>query len=181
MPGPDPPYAPPLVELGDGIVGHLLEWRQHERDGSWHAWVSWIQSTGDPVRHRHKLVEVRAGSVRPVEAPAAYSGVPRTVFGLDGVVRPWTRPGTLRGAQGSGCGQLPGRRERQAGEHGILRSFARPLVLCALRNAQSWGTASPRLWRARCGYPSPDRCPEVARIQSERSPSSARRRPRARP
>ncbi len=106
MPGPDPPYAPPLVELGDGIVGHLLEWRQHERDGSWHAWVSWIQSTGDPVRHRHKLVEVRAGSVRPVEAPAAYSGVPRTIFGLDGMVRPWNRHGTLRGARGSGCGRL---------------------------------------------------------------------------
>jgi hypothetical protein len=29
--------SPPLVELARGIVGHLLCWEQHERDGSWHA------------------------------------------------------------------------------------------------------------------------------------------------
>lgn len=53
------PWSPPLVEMSGGQVGHLLEWRQHERDGSWHAWVSWVQTTGDPPRHRHKVVEVR--------------------------------------------------------------------------------------------------------------------------
>src|SRR5271165_7552289 len=47
-----------------GGIGHLLCWEQHERDGTWHAWVSWVQSTGDPVRHRHHVVSVRAGTAR---------------------------------------------------------------------------------------------------------------------
>src|SRR5690348_16547657 len=42
------PWSPPIVELAGGGVGHLLCWEQHERDGSWHAWVSWVQSTGHP-------------------------------------------------------------------------------------------------------------------------------------
>src|SRR6267378_3806732 len=59
------PWSPPIVQLaGDGI-GHLLCWEKHERDGSWYAWVSWIQSTGDPVRHRHHVVSGRAEAARP--------------------------------------------------------------------------------------------------------------------
>jgi hypothetical protein len=27
------PWAPPLVEMTGGIVGHLLAWERHERDG----------------------------------------------------------------------------------------------------------------------------------------------------
>jgi hypothetical protein len=34
------PWAPPLVELADGMAGHLLASERHERDGSWWAWVS---------------------------------------------------------------------------------------------------------------------------------------------
>lgn len=87
----DAPWAPPLVEMStDGIVGHLLEWRLHERDGQWRAWVSWVQTTGDPPRHRHKVVEVQAASLAPLEAPEAYRDVPRRIFGKDGQVRPWS-------------------------------------------------------------------------------------------
>ncbi len=73
------------------MVGHLLEWRQHELDGQWRAWVSWVQTTGDPPRHRHrhKVVEVRAASLAPLEAPEAYRDVPRRMLGNDGKIRPW--------------------------------------------------------------------------------------------
>lgn len=76
--------------MGDGIIGHLLYWEQHERDGSWYAWVSWVQSTGD--RHVHKVVCVRARSLVPIEAPDAYADVPRRILGSDGVIRPTARP-----------------------------------------------------------------------------------------
>ena len=46
------PPSPPIVEMTGGGIGHLLCWERHERDGTWYAWVSWVQSTGDPVRHR---------------------------------------------------------------------------------------------------------------------------------
>jgi hypothetical protein len=84
------PCSPPIVELAGGGVGHLLCWEQHERDGSWHAWVSWVQSTGNPVRHRHHVVCVRAGAVRPLEDPDAYTRIPRRVLGNDGQIRQWT-------------------------------------------------------------------------------------------
>ncbi len=84
------PWSPPIVELTGNGVAHLLAWEQHERDGSWHAWVSWVQSTGDPVRHRHHVVSVRAGAVRRLEDPDAYARVPRRVLGRDGQIRPWT-------------------------------------------------------------------------------------------
>ena len=64
------------------MVGHLLAWEMHEHDGTWHAWVSWIQQTGG--RHVHKVVDVRAGSLQPLEPPDAYSAVPRRVRGSDG-------------------------------------------------------------------------------------------------
>ena len=69
-------------------MGHLLAWEMHERDGSWHAWVSWIQQSGG--RHVHKVVDVRAGSLRPLEHPDAYSSVPRRVRSSDGLIRPWS-------------------------------------------------------------------------------------------
>ena len=88
---PDPPYCPPVVGMTGGIVGHLLCWDRHERDGSWWAWVSWVQETGarGPV---HKIVCVRADALTQLEAPAAYRRVPRRVFGRDGRTRPWPQP-----------------------------------------------------------------------------------------
>jgi hypothetical protein len=74
--------VPPLVEMTGGIVGHLLAWERHERDGSWWAWVSWVQESGG--RSYHKVVQVRAGSLRPLEPPEAYKDVPRRVAGRDG-------------------------------------------------------------------------------------------------
>jgi hypothetical protein len=70
------------------MVGHLLAWEMHEHDGTWHAWVSWIQQAGG--RHVHKVVDVRAGSLQPLESPDAYSAVPRRVRGSDGLIRPWS-------------------------------------------------------------------------------------------
>ena len=49
-----------------------------------------VQSTGDPVRHRHHVVSVRADAVRRLENPAAYARVPGRVLGSDGRIRPWT-------------------------------------------------------------------------------------------
>src|SRR6478736_5305644 len=51
------PWPPPLVELAGGMAGHLLAWERHERDGSWWAWVSWMQEAGG--RRDHKVVLVR--------------------------------------------------------------------------------------------------------------------------
>jgi hypothetical protein len=45
---------------------------------------SWVQTTGDPPWHRHKVVEVRAESLAPLEAPDAYADAPRRVLGKDG-------------------------------------------------------------------------------------------------
>ncbi len=99
MPEPDDrwlgrePWSPPIVQLAGNGIGHLLCWELHERDRSWYAWVSWVQSTGDPVRHRHHVVSVRAQTVQPLENPDAYARVPRRVLGRDGQIGPWTRPG----------------------------------------------------------------------------------------
>jgi len=90
----DAPWCPPIVEMSGGMVGHLLAWEMHERDGSWHAWVSWIQETGS--RHVHKVVAVRAGSLQPLEHPDAYSAVPRRVRGRDGLIKPWSGESGLR-------------------------------------------------------------------------------------
>jgi hypothetical protein len=84
----DAPWCPPIVEMSGGMVGHLLAWEMHERDGSWHAWVSWVQQAGG--RYVHKVVDVRAGSLRPLEHPDAYSAVPRRIRGHDGLIRPWS-------------------------------------------------------------------------------------------
>ena len=83
------PWSPPIVELAGGGVGHLLCWERHERDQTWHAWISWVQSTGDPLRHRHHVVSVRAETVRPLEDAEAYKDVPRRGLGCDGHIRPW--------------------------------------------------------------------------------------------
>jgi hypothetical protein len=105
------PWCPPIVEMSGGIVGHLLAWEMHERDGSWHAWVSWVQDTGG--RHVHKVVDVRAGSLQPLEHPDAYSAVPRRVRGNDGLIRPWSGesglpagPGLARLGVGGRSGRL---------------------------------------------------------------------------
>jgi len=85
MVGATAPWAPPIVELADVVVGRLLAWERHERDGSWWAWVSWIQESGG--RHHHKVVLVRAGSLRPLEPLEAYKAVPRRVLGHDEQIR----------------------------------------------------------------------------------------------
>jgi hypothetical protein len=84
----DDPWSPPIVALGDGIVGHLLCWELHEHDGSWWAWVSWIQQSGG--RHIHKVVTVRGSRLRPLDSPEAYADVPRRVRCNDGQIRPWS-------------------------------------------------------------------------------------------
>jgi hypothetical protein len=81
------PWCPPLVEMSIGMVGHLLCWELQEVNGQWSAWVSWVQETGG--RPVHKIVEVRAGSLSPLDMPEAYADVPRRVLGKDGQIRPW--------------------------------------------------------------------------------------------
>jgi hypothetical protein len=71
--------------MAGGMVGHLLAWEKNEGDGSWWAWVSWVQETGG--RRVHKVVQVRAASLRPLEPPEAYKRVPRRVLGNDGQIR----------------------------------------------------------------------------------------------
>jgi hypothetical protein len=56
------------------------------RDGSWWAWVSWVHEAGG--RRDHKVVLVRAKSLRPLEPRETYKAVPRRVRGLDGQIRP---------------------------------------------------------------------------------------------
>ena len=80
-----PPWAPPLVELSVGVTGHLLCWEKVEADGSWWAWVSWVHDAGR--RRDHKVVLVRAESLRPLEPPEAYKAVPRRMLGRDGRIR----------------------------------------------------------------------------------------------
>ena len=47
--------------------------------------MSWIQTTSS--RSSHKIVNVQAASIHPIEAPDAYTHVPRRILGKDGVVR----------------------------------------------------------------------------------------------
>jgi hypothetical protein len=67
------------------MARHLLAWQQHERDGSWWAWVSWIYEAGG--RRHHKVVLMLADSLRPLKPPEACKTVPRRVRGLDGQIR----------------------------------------------------------------------------------------------
>jgi hypothetical protein len=84
----DAPWAPPIVSFADGTVGHLLAWELFETDGSWQAWVSWVQITaGRPV---HKVVSVRASQLHPLEDPGSYARVPRRVRCRDGRIRQWS-------------------------------------------------------------------------------------------
>jgi hypothetical protein len=64
------PWALPLLELPIGAAGHLLAWEKYEADGTWWAWVSWVQEAGG--RQVHKVVQVRAASVRPLEPLEAH-------------------------------------------------------------------------------------------------------------
>jgi hypothetical protein len=77
MTRPQPPWAPPLVELSIGVAGHLLASEKNEADGTWWAWVSGVQETGR--RRAHQVVQVRAACLRPLEPPGAYQRVPRRV------------------------------------------------------------------------------------------------------
>ncbi len=79
------PWAPPLAEMSGGIVGHLLAWERQEDCGPWRARVSWVQESGG--WHVHKVVQVQAASLRPLERPDAYEAVPRRVLGGDGQIR----------------------------------------------------------------------------------------------
>jgi hypothetical protein len=79
------PWAAPLVELPVGAVGHLLAWEKNEADGTWWAWVSWVQETGG--RHVPKVVQVRAASLRLLEPPETHQQVLRRVRGFDGKIR----------------------------------------------------------------------------------------------
>jgi hypothetical protein len=74
--------------MSGGTVAHLLAWEMNENDGSWRAWVSWVRQAGG--RHVHMVVDVRAGSLQPLEDAEAYSAVPRRVRGRDGLTRPWS-------------------------------------------------------------------------------------------
>jgi hypothetical protein len=70
----DASCSAPIVALrNDRIAEHPLCWELHERAGSWYAWVSWDQATGDPVRHRHrhrhKVVGISAARLTPIEPP----------------------------------------------------------------------------------------------------------------
>jgi len=80
------PWAPPLVEMTGGVVGHLLASERSGVDGSWWACVSRIQESGG--RHVHKMVLARAGSLSLMEPPEAYRAAPRRVPGHDERVRP---------------------------------------------------------------------------------------------
>jgi len=64
-----------------------------------------VQSTGDPVRHRHHVVSMRADGIRRLESPEAYESVPRRTLSRDGRIRPWT-PSALR--RGTGPAALAG-------------------------------------------------------------------------
>ncbi len=83
----DAPWAPPTVALANGTVAHLLAWEMHERDGSWQAWISWVQQLGN--RPVHKVVAVSASGLKPLEEPEVYANVPRRVRGNDGMIRRW--------------------------------------------------------------------------------------------
>jgi hypothetical protein len=84
----DPPWAPAIVRLNDAAVAHLLAWELMELDGSCWAWVSWIQQNGG--RPLHKIVNVRAAVLQPLDDPASYEKVPRRVRGRDGMIRAWS-------------------------------------------------------------------------------------------
>jgi hypothetical protein len=59
-----------------------------EVDGSWRAWVLWVQESGG--RPVHKVVSVRAAVLQPLDDPESYQSVPRRVRGRDGIIRPWS-------------------------------------------------------------------------------------------
>ena len=86
----DEPDCPPIVMCGLTEPHPAFQLCWELAAGEWWAWVAWIRERrGQPYRH---VVSVHGESVRPIEAPEAYRSVPRRVRGLDGVVRPWSRP-----------------------------------------------------------------------------------------
>jgi hypothetical protein len=81
-----------LVEMSGGQVGHLLEWRRATDHGT--PGLAGCRRPAIRPRHRHKVVEVRAASLVPLEEPGAYQDVLRRVFGNDGRIRPWAPLGS---------------------------------------------------------------------------------------
>jgi hypothetical protein len=67
-----------------GMMGHLLAWERHERDGSWWAWVSWTHQTSAALITR--LSWSGPASLRPLEPPQAYKAVPRRLRGSGGQI-----------------------------------------------------------------------------------------------
>ena len=57
------------MELPVVALGHLPAWVKNEADGTWWAWVPWVREAGG--RHVHKVVQVRAASLRPLEPRGA--------------------------------------------------------------------------------------------------------------
>ena len=70
------------------MIAHLLAWEFLEVDGSWHAWVSWVNEHGG--RPGQNVVQVRAATLQPLDEPSTYEKVPRRVRGRDGIIRPWS-------------------------------------------------------------------------------------------
>jgi hypothetical protein len=72
------------VIITAGRLGEQLCWSERWTR-FWARTVSWVHEAGG--RRDHKVVLVRAGSLRPLEPPEAYKTVPRRVRGLDGQIR----------------------------------------------------------------------------------------------
>ena len=149
-------WAPPLVEMtSPASPEHLLAWQQQEVDGSWWAWVSWVQETGG--RHRHKVVRVRAARLRPLEEPEAYKAVQRRVRGLDGQIRDTGWRAAARGGGGLSHASPSARSWRSCSARsfalGLVALFAGALVneshrirpLCAWNSPGRRGLTSPHL------------------------------------
>jgi hypothetical protein len=116
-------------------VAYLLCWERHERDGSWHAWVTWIRTqAGRPYRH---VVSVRAASVRPLELPDAYRQVPRWVRGNDGVIRPLAAP--LHERASDVLAEIP---PCLIVAKLVTCSLSQPLVRSAVKRRSQWLTAT---------------------------------------
>jgi hypothetical protein len=73
--------------MSSGAIGHLLALELVEVDGTWRAWVSWVQHSG--ARPIHKVVSVLTSGLQPLESPDSYEVVPTRVRGRDGINRPW--------------------------------------------------------------------------------------------
>ncbi|KAB2350336.1 hypothetical protein [Actinomadura rudentiformis] len=80
-------YCPPLVWLsGVQAHGYLLAWVKHEKTGEWRGVVTWTRVSGDRTNHQRLVITAEARGLRPMEAPAAYAGVPRLLLTTSGEI-----------------------------------------------------------------------------------------------